>query len=870
MAQNQEDKKVRLSRITGTDFAKISIQNPPMNFLSGEVVFSMQSCLEKARDDARTKALFVEGSGLFSAGADVNDIWAIAQSGNRQQALGLLAKANEVVNLVENLGKPTIALIDRFCLGGGNELATACSARIATERAQFGQPEINLGIMPGMGGTQRLPRLVPLRKAIAMILTGDFISAKDALEMGLVDKVVSSSEDLISEGQLMAKLIIDGFFVSRRNCKGIFGPIELTESPLFTLDFGDVEDAIKSKSPEAVKAILDAMRRGLLLSLSEALKIEQELFVDLVFTEQARRGMAKLLKVDLKTRGGEFLLPSERLPDIFTVSDLTEDQKMIRDSVSEFVESEITTDQAVRRIESKDWGFTRELLRKSGELGLLGAEIPEEYGGQGLDKVTGTIIAEGVARQGSFACTFLAHTGIGTLPIRFFGTEDQKNKYLPKLVSGEWIAAYCLTEGVAGSDANNVKTSAVISEDGKYYILNGEKIFVTNGGFADLYIVFAKIDANDLTAFIVERTFEGVDVGKKEEHKMGIHGSSTATVVLNSVKVPVGNLLGEQGKGFKIAVNILNLGRFKLAAACLGSGQLCFDEALKRARERKQFGKPIISLGAIRHKLALMAANNYAMQSVVYRTAGYLEEAIQNVDSNDAKAVLKAVVEFAVECSLVKVFCSEALDFIVDENVQIHGGYGFCEGGPERHYRDSRVNRIFEGTNEINRLLSIGQILKKAMTGSLPLMTVAKKLLEGDLSSCLIPIADDDVGHLHRCLNDFKRAVVLLVGAAWNKFSFQLQEHQVILMSLADCLINIYVMESVLAALNKNKNERDMRLVQLIFDEKSFEIEKMIRRLVVMCTDENTRGTVSEEINHLLEFVSVDVERLTNEIVSGF
>jgi len=268
--------------------------------------------------------------------------------------------------------------------------------------------------------------------------------------------------------------------------------------------------------------------------------------------------------------------------------------------------------------------------------------------------------------------------------------------------------------------------------------------------------------------------------------------------------------------------------------------------------------------------LALMAANNYAMQSVVYRTAGYLEEAIQNVDSNDAKAVLKAVEEFAVECSLVKVFCSEALDFIVDENVQIHGGYGFCEGGPERHYRDSRVNRIFEGTNEINRLLSIGQILKKAMTGSLPLMTVAKKLLEGDLSSCLIPIADDDVGHLHRCLNDFKRAVVLLVGAAWNKFSFQLQEHQVILMSLADCLINIYVMESVLAALNKNKNERDMRLVQLIFDEKSFEIEKMIRRLVVMCTDENTRGTVSEEINHLLEFVSVDVERLTNEIVSGF
>src|SRR3989344_5354419 len=418
-------------------------------------------------------------------------------------------------------------------------------------------------------------------------------------------------------------------------------------------------------------------------------------------------------------RGGEFVLPSSKLPDIFTVSDFTQEQLMVRDTVRNFVANEIMKDdKIVKRIESKDWGFSRELLKKLADLGLLGAEIPEEYGGQGLDKVMGAIIAEEIAKQGSFACTFLAHTGIGTLPIRFFGTEEQKKKYLPKLVSGEWVAAYCLTESGAGSDAGGVKTVAIKNND--FYILNGTKIFVTNGGFADLFIVFAQVKDFGLTAFIVEKSWPSVNV-RGEEHKIGIQGSSTASVDFDNVVVPESNLLGETGKGFKIALNILNLGRFKLAAACLGGGRMGLEQSLKYSQERKQFGKSICKFGAIRQKLALMAAKIYAMESVVYRTAGHLEEAIGKVEANDSKAILKAIEEFVVECSLVKVFCSEALDFIVDENVQIHGGSGFCEGNPERQYRDSRINRIFEGTNEINRLLAVGMLLKKAMTGGLPL-----------------------------------------------------------------------------------------------------------------------------------------------------
>lgn len=563
-------------------------------------------------------------------------------------------------------------------------------------------------------------------------------------------------------------------------------------------------------------------------------------------------------------KGGEFILPDSDLSSVFTVNDLTEEQRLIRDTVKEVVVKTIITDDAIKLIESKDFRFSRGLMKNLAELGFLGAEIPEEYGGQGLDKISGAIIAEEIAKQGSFACTFLAHTGIGTLPIRFFGTDEQKKKYLPRLVNGEWVASYCLTEGGAGSDANSVRTRAIYSE-GDTYNISGEKIFVTNGGFADLYVVFAQLEDLGLTAFIVPRETRGLVVGK-EEHKMGIQGSSTATIVLDNIRIPRSNILGEPGKGFKIALNILNLGRFKLGAACLGGGKLALEQALKYSQERKQFGKPISEFGAIRQKLAQMAAKVYAMESVVYRTAGYLEEAIGKVDANDSKAVLKAIEEFVVECSLVKVYCSEALDFIVDENIQIHGGSGFCEGSPERQYRDSRINRIFEGTNEVNRLTLIGMLLKKAVTGSLPLMSAIKLITDEALTPSLQMEPEDLVERLTYYLNNAKKAVLLVAGSAYDKYGIKLEEHQILLMALSDCLINIFVMESSLAAFAKNKTDSNSHLVQLVFDEGLFLVERLAREIVPMCAEGDTQRTVLAMIRRLLKFTPVNKEEMCNKI----
>ena len=564
-------------------------------------------------------------------------------------------------------------------------------------------------------------------------------------------------------------------------------------------------------------------------------------------------------------KGGEFVLPSDKPPDVFTVNDLTEEHELIRQTMIEFMANEVLTKVAIKRIESKDLQFQRELLKKLAELGVLGAEVPEEYGGQGLDKITGAIIAEEVSKQGSFATTFLAHTGIGTLPIRFFGNEEQKQRYLPKLISGEWVGAYSLTEIGAGSDASAVKTKAVIDQHGNF-ILNGEKKFLTNGGFADVFTVFAQLEGAGLTAFIVENDFVGVEKGK-EEHKMGIIGTSTVDLVLKDCIVPSMNLLGEPGKGFKIALNILNLGRFKLGAACLGAGKMCLEESLKYSKERKQFGKPICEFGAINQKLAQMAAKIYAMESVVYRTAGHLEEAIGKVNDNDPKAVLKTIEEFVVECSLIKVFCSEALDYIVDENVQVHGGSGFCEGGPERQYRDSRINRIFEGTNEINRLLAIGMLLKKASTGGLPLMQAIKQVVGESMTSSMQTEPEDLVERLTYYLNNAKKAVLLAAGSAYEKFGMSLEDHQMVLMGLSDCLINIFVMESSLAAFAKNKTDSNSHLVQLIFDGGLFSVERLVRKIIPMCAEGDTQKTALAMVRRLLKFTPVNHEVLCNKIV---
>lgn len=568
-------------------------------------------------------------------------------------------------------------------------------------------------------------------------------------------------------------------------------------------------------------------------------------------------------------KGGEFIIPNGKLPDIFTVNDFTEEQLMIQETVREFVAKEINTDDSIKKIESKDWAFSRELLKKMADIGLLGTEVPEKYGGQGLDKVVGAIIAEEIAKQGSFACTFLAHTGIGTLPIRFFGTEEQKARYLPKLISGEWVAAYCLTEGMAGSDANGIKTTAKLLPRGDVFSLNGEKMFVTNGGFADLFIIFAQLENYGLTAFIVEKNNTlGLLVGQ-EEHKMGIQGSSTATIVLSDALVPAGNLLGEPGKGFKIALNILNLGRFKLGAACLGAGRRAFQQALHYAKERTQFGQPIINFGAMRQKLAWMAAKIYAMESLVYRTAGHLEEAIGKIDTNDPKAVLKAIEEFVIECSMVKVFCSEALDFIVDENVQIHGGYGFCEGNPERAYRDSRINRIFEGTNEINRLLIIAMLLKKAVaTDGLSLMPVIKQVGSEAMSVAVSTEPEDLLERLIVYLNNAKRAVLLVAGFVYEKYLLKLEAHQIVLMALSDCLISIYVMESSLAALVKNQTDLNLSLVKQIFHEALLDVEKLTKEIVTMCAEGDDQQIKQAMIKRILKFNLVNLEEISDKIIT--
>ena len=501
-----------------------------------------------------------------------------------------------------------------------------------------------------------------------------------------------------------------------------------------------------------------------------------------------------------KTRiaGGSFLLESRRTDEVFTPEDFTEQQRLIGQTAEEFTVNEILPN--VEKMEHKDFTISRDLLKKAGDLGLSGAEIPEAYGGLELDKVTAAVIADHIAQYAGFATTWGAHTGIGLLPLVYFGTEDQKKKYLPRLAAGEIVGAYALSEASSGSDALNCRARAQLSSDGKHYILNGEKMWITNAGFADLFTVFAKIDGEKFTAFLVEKTFPGFSIGG-EEHKLGIRGSSTCPIILNDCKVPVENLLGDIGKGHIIAFNILNVGRFKLGAMCVGGGRVSLEHAVTYAKQRKAFGKVIADFGLVREKLANMATLIYVGEAMVFRTVAMMDGALEAVDKSvpdAAKQTLKAIEEYAVECSIIKVWASEMVDYVVDETVQIYGGYGFVEEYPaERAYRDARINRIFEGTNEINRLIITGFLLKRAMSGQLPLMPAIKHLMDEVLSG---PSAGDEfegpLAEEQKLVASAKKLGLFAAGAATQKYMQAIQDQQEVMGAIADMVIEIYAMES--------------------------------------------------------------------------
>jgi alkylation response protein AidB-like acyl-CoA dehydrogenase len=544
--------------------------------------------------------------------------------------------------------------------------------------------------------------------------------------------------------------------------------------------------------------------------------------------------------VETIRKGGIWLIEESQRKGVFTPEQLTEEHRLIGQTAAEFMANEVVP--VLERLEQKDWALAKQLVQKCGELGLLGTDVPEALGGIELDKVSSVVVGEAVGRVASFATTFGAQTGLAITPLLTFGTDAQKKQYLPRLVSGELVGAYALSESGAGSDALGARARATRQPDGSF-ALSGEKMWITNGGFADLFIVFAKVDGEAFTAFLVERDFPGVSSGK-EEHKLGLHGSSTTPLILQDAKVPADNVLGEIGKGHKVAFNVLNYGRFKLAAMCSGGAKLAIGEAATYAASRKQFGQPIASFGAIKYKLAEMAAREYAVEAMLYRTAGLIDGMLQG--SHENAAVLAALEEFAIEASILKVASSEMLDYVLDENVQVHGGNGFVRDYPaERHYRDARVNRIFEGTNEINRLLIPGMLARRAVKGALPLIQAARKLQDELLTPAMPePVGDAPLEQELRTVAGLKKTALMVLGTAMQTYGEKLPDEQEILSLTADIVIDVFAAESAALRAAAAGGDLHAAAAQIVVNDAAGRVEIAARSALAGMTEGDTLRTL--------------------------
>jgi alkylation response protein AidB-like acyl-CoA dehydrogenase len=572
-------------------------------------------------------------------------------------------------------------------------------------------------------------------------------------------------------------------------------------------------------------------------------------------------------------KGGAWLIEPTEAVTVMTPERLTEEQRLIGQTTDRFVNQEVIPQ--LEKLEQHDWSLARQLVRRCAELDLLGIDVAEEYGGVNLDKVTSLIVSERMAASASFGAAFGGQANLTALPLFLFGTPAQKAKYLPKLLSGEIIGAYCLSETGSGSDALGAKTKAIRQADGSF-VLNGEKMWITNGGFADVFIVFAKVDGEQFSAFIVERAFGGLTNGK-EEHKMGLHGSSTTAIILQDVKVPAENLLGEIGKGHKVAFNVLNFGRFKLGGMCSGGARVAIREAATYAAQRKQFGQPIASFGAIRHKLGEMIARTYGIESLVYRTAGMIDERVNATphDATDGSVAVAVFEEYAVEASIAKVAGSEVLNYVLDENIQIHGGNGFVRDYPaERHFRDARVNRIFEGTNEINRLLIPGMLAKRAAKGDIGIIPAARALQDELLGPPSMPSTDETpFAEERRALEALKKTALMVFGVAMQTYGMKLADHQEVLMYIADVLIDVYTVESALlraiAAQTTSRASLHADAARILLNDAAARIEITARQALAVMVAGDTLRTMLAGLRRLSKFVPFDTVTLRRRLADA-